>query len=76
MSMKATTRTLFAGRGGNSSDEDLIQMLVESRTVDMNPEIIALREIWNNKNSRLVCSFRLGRVAIRAFYSSKMVPAA
>jgi len=77
MSMKATTRTLFAGRGGKGSDEDLIQMLAESRTVDVEgPEKMALREIWNNGNSRLVCSFRLGRAATRAFYSSKMAPAA
>jgi Heterokaryon incompatibility protein (HET) len=77
MSMKATTRTLFAGRGGKGSDEDLIQMLAESRTVDVEgPETMALREIWNNGNSRLVCSFRLGRAATRAFYSSKMAPAA
>ncbi|TVY23832.1 Heterokaryon incompatibility protein 6,OR allele [Lachnellula hyalina] len=77
MSIKATTRTLLAGRGGNCIDEGLIQMLAESRTVDMGyPETIALREIWNNMRFRLACSFRLGRAATRALYSSKMAPAA
>jgi hypothetical protein len=74
--MEATTRTLFAGRGRNSSDEDLINMLAEGRAVGGGSEATALREIWNNKNSRLVCSFRLGRAATRAFYSSRMAPAA
>lgn len=74
MSIEATTRTLFAGQGGGISD---VQTLVGSRTGDVEgPEATALREIWNNGNSRLVCSFRLGRAAKRALYSSKAAPAA
>ena len=77
MSIEATTRTLLAGRGGEISDQDVVQMLLKSITVGVeDPEATFLREIWNNLNSRLVCSFGLGRAVTRALSSSKMAPAA
>lgn len=76
MSIKATTRTLLASRGGEISDQDVVQMLVKSITVGVEGlEATFLREIWNNLNSRLVCSFRLGHTATRALSSSKIEPA-
>lgn len=72
-SAEATTRTLFAGRGGGISD---VRALVENRTGDVEESATtALRDIWNNGKSRLVCSFRLGRTANRALYSSNAAPA-
>ncbi|PQE18727.1 Heterokaryon incompatibility protein [Rutstroemia sp. NJR-2017a BBW] len=81
MSIDATTQTLFAGRGGKISDVRAeiydVQTLISSRTVgEEGPALTALRKIWNIGNSRLVCSFKLGRAATRALYSSKEAPAA
>jgi Heterokaryon incompatibility protein (HET) len=75
MSIDATTRTLFAGQGEGFLD---LQTLVTSSSTENveGPEIVALRKIWDMGNSRLVCSFRLGRATKRALYSSKAAPAA
>jgi hypothetical protein len=74
MSIDATTRTLFAGRGEGFADvETLLYNITEKAEL---PEISALRKMWDVGNSRLVCSFRLGRATKRALYSGKAAPAA
>ena len=70
MSIEATARTLFAGRVKGLSD-----VLGYEEDVENHPRVDALREIWNKGKSRLVCSFRLGRAAKKALYSSKTAPA-
>jgi hypothetical protein len=72
MCIEATTRTLLADRSGKVSGIEILG----SKTRDVEgPELVALRDIWNNGKSRLVCSFRLSRAARRALYSSKAAPA-
>jgi hypothetical protein len=74
MSAEATTRTLLAGRDDGIS---YLRTLLRSKLGEVEaPAVLALRTIWNNGNSRLVCSFRLSNEANRALYSSKAAPAA
>jgi hypothetical protein len=73
MSIAATTLTLLAGRGDRVAD---VEMLLETAAgIAEGPALLALRSIWNNGKSRLVCSFQLSRRVTTALYSSKEAPA-
>ena len=73
MSVKATTRTLLAGR-----DPDLgILSFWKGTCSDVNDlGIDALREIFKNRIGRSVCSFRLNHTVSEALRSSEAAPAA